>query len=373
MSKNTKPRILIVSMRGLHSQAFRSAEYEFEDAICTFDYADILTPEFASGFDQQINKKLANYAGLTVGNGKLLKSGCRTSSVEKQYDLLFFICQHFWDITCLNSIKKWREKCHKAVLWIDEIWAKEVLEHKTKLCLELVKDFDYIFTTQAKSVDAIANLIQRPCYSLPYAVDAIKFCPYPHQPQRNIDVYSIGRRSPIVHKALIELAEKDDFLYLYDTLKGLQMMDYKEHRTLYINLIKRSRYFIANKAKFDSVNQTGNQEELGSRFFEGAAGGAVMIGTPPICEAYTTYFNWQDAVIEIAYNAADIGDIIAELDAQPERIKRIRQDNIINSLLRHDWVYRWSQILDKVGLEQTPEMLSRQADLKNLAQLLMQA
>ena len=50
------------------------------------------------------------------------------------------------------------------------------------------------------------------------------------------------------------------------------MMDYKEHRTLYINLIKRSRYFIANKAKFDSVNQTGNQEELGSRFFEGECG-----------------------------------------------------------------------------------------------------
>lgn len=98
-----------------------------------------------------------------------------------------------------------------------------------------------------------------------------------------------------------------------------------------------------------------------------------MIGTPPICEAYTTYFNWQDAVIEIPYNAVNIADIIAELDAQPERINRIRQDNIINSLLRHDWVYRWSQILEKVGLDQTPEMLSRQADLKNLAQLLMQA
>jgi hypothetical protein len=56
MSKNIKPRILIVSMRNLHYQAFRSAEYEFEDAIFTFDYADMLTPEFASGFSGQINK-----------------------------------------------------------------------------------------------------------------------------------------------------------------------------------------------------------------------------------------------------------------------------------------------------------------------------
>lgn len=368
MSK-IKPRILIVSMRSLYSQAFRSAEYEFEDAICTFDDADMLVPEFADSFSQKISKKLGNYAGLTLGNGKLLKSGCQTSIVDKEYDLLFFICQHFWDITCINSIKGWRQKCKKAVLWIDEIWAKEVMEHKTKLCLKIVNNFDYIFTTQANSVQAIANLIQRPCYSLPYAVDAIKFCPYPLQPQRNIDVYSIGRRSPIIHKSLVKLADNKDFLYLHDTLKGLQMIDYQEHRTLYSNLIKRSRYFIANKAKFDTIHQTGGQEELGSRFFEGAAGGTVMIGIPPVCEAYNTYFNWQDAVIPIAYNTANLADIIAELDAQPERIKKISQNNIINSLLRHDWVYRWGQILDKVGFEQTPQMLSRQADLNNLAKL----
>lgn len=39
----------------------------------------------------------------------------------------------------------------------------------------------------------------------------------------------------------------------------------------------------------------------------------------------------------------------------------------MNSLLRHDWVYRWEQILEKVGLESTPEMLSRKAHLANLA------
>ncbi|MEO1377635.1 MAG: glycosyltransferase [Cyanobacteria bacterium J06635_10] len=365
-----EPRILVVSMRGCHSEAFRSAEYEFEDVISTFDYADLLSPLPTSGFKYKLIKKVANGAGLALGKSNLLHSGCQELVIDKEYDLLFFICQHFWDLTRINAIKGWRDKCKKAVLWIDELWAKELENHKTALCLKLAKDFDYIFTTQSHSVDAISKLINRPCYSLPYAVDAIKFCPYPQIPQRHIDVYSIGRRSPMAHKSLLELTQRENLLYLYDTIKGLEMRNYQEHRTLYRNLIKRSRYFIANKAKFDSGNQTAGQEELGSRFFEGAAGGAIMIGTPPNCEAYTTHFDWSDAVIEVPLNTTDIANVIADLNTQPERLIKIRKQNIMQSLLRHDWVYRWEEVLTKVGLSNTPKMLSRKAYLKNLAEMI---
>ncbi len=366
---NKPPRILVVSMRGFHSEAFRSPEYEFEDNICNFDYADLLTPVSASGLFNQVNKRLSNFAGQVLGKGKFLKSGHNTTVIEKEYDLLFFICQHFWDITSISSIKGWREKCRKAILWIDEIWVKELQEKKVQLCFNLVKEFDCVFTTQSLSVDAIAQLIQRPCYSLPYGVDAVKFCPYPQQPQRFIDVYSIGRHSPLVHTAFRQKAEQENFLYLYDSLKGLEMKEYQEHRTLYSHLIKRSRYFIANKAKFDAGYQTGGQEELGSRFFEGAAGGAIMIGISPRCEAYKTYFDWSDAVFEIPDDAARITEIIAELDTQPEHLNRIRKDNVVNSLLRHDWVYRWEKILEKIDLGSTPEMLFRKAHLRHLAEL----
>ncbi len=370
IKSHKEPRILIVSMRGFQSEAFRSAEYEFEDVINTFDYADLLSPAYVPSFESEVKKKVANYAGLALNQSKFLRSGCEELVVEKEYDLIFFICQHFWDLTCINDIKAWRDKCKKAVLWIDEIWAKELENHKTGLCLKLAKDFDYIFTTQSQSVNAISQLVKRPCYSLPYAVDAVKFCPYPQVPQRHIDVYSVGRRSPMMHKSLLKLTERDNFLYLYDTLKGLEMRNYREHRTLYSNLIKRSRYFIANKAKFDSGNQIGSQQELGSRFFEGAAGGAVMIGIPPVCEAYTKHFDWTDAVIELPNVTTNIADIITQLDAQPERLQKIRKHNMINSLLRHDWVYRWEEILSKVGLENTPEMLIRKTYLKNLAEMI---
>ncbi|GJD22336.1 hypothetical protein RIVM261_072920 [Rivularia sp. IAM M-261] len=368
-NSNGKARILIASMRGFHAEAYRSAEFEFEDAICEFDSADVLAPVLNSNFTNKVYKPLANHLAVKTARKEWLQSGCMTSRVEQEYDLFFFVCQHYWDITCINSIKGWREKCHKAVLWIDEIWVKELSNLKTRVCLELLKEFDYIFTTQKASAKAIFDLINRPCYSIPYAVDALQFCPVTTEVQRSIDIYSIGRRSPIVHQSLLEFSKQQNLLYLHDTLKGLQMNNYKEHRKLYSDLIKRSRYFIANKAKFDTPEQTGGQEELGSRFFEGAAGGAVMIGIPPNCEAFSEYFDWEDAVIPIAYDTNNLGDIICELNTQPERLHKIRQNNIVNTLLRNDWVYRWEKILEKVELDVTPKIISRKAYLYDLAQL----
>jgi Glycosyl transferases group 1 len=362
-----QPRILIASMRNFRSEAFRSAEYEFEDAIYDFDFADMLAPSFNFSFTKKIKKKISNRLANYLEISDLLDPGCYPSTVDKEYDLFIFVCQYFWDLTSLNSIHGWREKCHKAVLWIDEIWIKELENKKTKNCLKLLKNFDYIFTTQSATAKVMEHVVERPCLSLPYGIDAIKSCPDSEKNVRNIDVYSIGRRSPITHQSLLELAENSNLLYIHDTLKGLQMINYKEHRQLYRNLIKRSRYFIANKAKFDTPNQTGGQEELGSRFFEGAAGGSVMIGIRPECEAFTANFDWNDAVIDIPYDAKNISEIITELDSQPQRLERIRKDNITNSLLRHDWVYRWECILTTVELRTTPAMENRKALLKQMA------
>jgi hypothetical protein len=40
----------------------------------------------------------------------------------------------------------------------------------------------------------------------------------------------------------------------------------------------------------------------------------------------------------------------------------------VQSLLRHDWVYRWRTILEAVGLEPTPALVAREKRLKALAE-----
>ncbi len=353
-------------MRNLKFHVSRCYPYEFEDLISTFDTADLILPTFSPNLFKFTNG-LANSVVKSTGIGKFLNPTSNQISVDREYELFFAIFQSASDILSLNSVKGWRKKCHKAICLLDEVWAKDVGNWKGQL--EILSKFDYIFLNLSLSVQAVNQIVQRPCRFIPFGVDAVKFCPFPLQPKKSIDVYSIGRRSLVMHTALLELAEQKNFFYIYDTIKDLYMHDYKQHRSLYTNLVKRSRYLIANKAKFDLVNQTGGQEESGPRFFEGAAGGAVMLGITPNCEAYSKHFDWLDAVIQIPYEAANIADIIADLDAQPERLARIRTNNVINSLLRHDWVYRWREILETVGLEQTPEMASREAYLKDLAEL----
>jgi len=147
----------------------------------------------------------------------------------------------------------------------------------------------------------------------------------------------------------------------------------QQHRSLVANIAKRSRYFLANVAKINYRSETHGQSEIGFRFFEGAAAGTVMIGEHPENEAFRKHFDWPDAVIQVPYDTANIAEVLADLDSQPERLERIRKNNIVQCLLRHDWAYRWRAILEMVGLEPRPGLLAREERLRKLAEHVQQA
>ena len=79
-------------------------------------------------------------------------------------------------------------------------------------------------------------------------------------------------------------------------------------------------------------------------------------------------FDWQDAVIEIPFEATNIREILSQLEVQPEKLEKIRHSNIINTLQRHDWVYRWEKILATVGMSPTTEISLRKATLAQLSE-----
>jgi hypothetical protein len=361
-------RVLLLSLRKMKFHVSRCYLYELEDSICELDSTDILTPELNPTLFKATNK-LANSAASAIGNSKLINPLFNQVKLDKDYDLFFVICQSPLDILSINSIKNWREKCHKAVIWLDEIWVKDI--EKWKIQLNFLKGFDRVFMNCSHSIEKVAEIIQRPCEYIPFGVDAIKFCPYLQSRERSVDVYSVGRRSQVTHQALMELAEKDSFFYIYETIRDLYAIDYQYHRSLYRNILKKSRYFIANRAKIDDVNATGGQQEVGARFFEGAAAGAVMLGATPDCKPFAQNFDWENAVIKIPYDAPHIAEIINALNSQPESLQKIRTNNVINSLLRHDWVYRWEKILATVGLDSTPAMAARKANLEWLAERIL--
>jgi len=358
-------------MRDLEFHVSRSFITEFENCISSWENVDLLSiPHFSKALPTKILNNVSRKIFQITGSQKTFNPIHNYFSLIKEYDLFFFICQKPIDLLYLNSITSWRERCNKAVCLLDEIWMENY--HQEQKQLSVLKKFDYIFMNLNSSIKAVASTTEKPCYYLAPGVDAIKFCPYPLSPQRNIDVCSFGRRSPTVHQSLLKLGEQENFLYIYDTMQHLFTGNYQHHRALYQSIIKRSNYFVAYKAKFNLKGEVGTQEELNVRFFEAASGGAVILGTPPQSETFTRSFDWSDAVIDVPPQATNVAEVIAELNAQPERLKEIRKNNVINSLLRHDWVYRWGQILDKVGLSHTPKMAQRRADLKNLADMALQ-
>jgi hypothetical protein len=342
-------------------------DYEFEDIINEVDNVDLL--ELHSFPWISIGMRIVNRLGRHVAPSlAMLNPGIQRFRLKRNYDLFFAVGMEARDMISLNAIKGWRTKCRTCACWIDELWKSEV--PKAKGLMKILSKYDYIFSGCYEVIELIQKAIQRPCIYIPPGIDTIRFCPYPNPPHRSIDVYSLGRRSASTHQGLLKMAEKNKIFYVYDTIHSGKMFtsNYREHRTLIANLAKRSRYFLTYPAKIDRHSQTGGQNEVGFRFFEGAASGAIMIGQPPDNQAFKEHFDWPDAVIPMTFNEPDVAKILNELDSQPERLAEIRKNGVVQSLLRHDWAYRWRAILDIVGLEPQPELVAREQQLKQLAE-----
>jgi len=365
---STDPRICLFSQRHLQRLVSRCAEYEFEDLICEIDDAELLTPEPYRWFTigQKLSNRLARHLSVSF-----LNPGVRKLRLTRSYDLFVAICQFPSDLLSLNAIEGWRRRCQTSLCWLTEFWAGEM--HKWKGHLNILSQFDYVVIPSMGSVQPVKDVIGERCVYISAGIDAIKFCPCPNPPLRSIDVYSLGRKSPVTHQALLDMAAQGRIFYIYDTIPSMQTFYPQQHRSLVANIAKRSRYFLANVAKINYRSETHGQSEIGFRFFEGAAAGTVMIGEHPENEAFRKHFDWPDAVIQVPYDTANIAEVLADLDSQPERLERIRKNNIVQCLQRHDWAYRWRAILEMVGLEPRPGLLAREERLRKLAEHVQQA
>ncbi len=363
-STSDSPRVCIFSQRHLQRLVSRCAEYEFEDVICEIDNAELLIPEPQRWFP--FGKKVSNQLARRF-SVNFVNPGIRKLPFNREYDLFFAICQFPSDLLSMNGIKKWRHRCRISICWLAEIWACEV--HKLKGCLNILSKFDYVVIPTSESIQSVQDTIRRPCLYLPPGIDTIRFCPYPNPPFRSIDVYSMGRKSLVTHRALLKMAEQKKIFYIYDTFEKMKTLLPVDHRILLANITKRSRYYVANAPKINRQFETKGQSGLSYRFLEGAASGTVMIGEARQNEDFREHLDWPDAVIQVPFDSANIAEILAELDSQPDRLEKIRKNNIVQFLLRHDWLYRWRAILDITGLKPSSALIEREKRLKELAEM----
>jgi hypothetical protein len=356
------PRTLVFSLRNIFGRdLFRCPHFEFEDTIRELDGADIIAPHAKP---ESLRNLLANK--IAFHGPMLLKANIEQVPVKRSYDLFFAICGQPIDLLMIDAASKLRDACATKICLIDELWIKQMTPHR--YFLEVLKAFDLVVLYYSQSVRALSERLGVRCEFLPPGIDSMLFCPLPNLPRRAVDVYSVGRRSQKTHEALLQMVERQAILYLYDSISGTMAINAKQHRLLFANVAKRSRYFIVNPGLIDRPDRRGNQIEIGNRYFEGAAAGAVMIGERPANEQFERLFDWPDAVMQLSYDSTAIADIINDLDRQADRQETIRRNNIAQAVTHHDWAYRWESILDMVGAEHPTSLGEKKERLHALAE-----
>lgn len=365
------PRVLVPSARDFTRRAFQCGLYEAQDVLCEVEDVELLRLRPRPGSAFALRERWQRRLLYRDVSGKLVfaNPGLERVRLTQDYDLFVAVCANYWDLLYLNAIEGWKDRCRTSVCWLDEMWLSEIPRYKH--WLHVLKQFDHVFLGYEGSVDAVSRAIGRPCHWIGGAVDTMRFSPYPRPPARVIDVYSMGRSWAGIHEALLGEASANRRFYLHDTLPAsdIQPHDHRAHRAMLGNLVKRSRYFVVAPGKVNVPEETVGQVEIGFRYYEGAAAGAVMIGQAPDCRSFRERFDWPDAVIEVKPDGSDVVERLAELDAQPERLAAISRRNAAEALRRHDWLYRWKQIYEVAGVAPSQGMIARGCRLNDLARL----
>jgi hypothetical protein len=356
--------------RHFNQAAYQCGLYEAQDILAETDAVEVIA------FDQgrmlrlrEMAQRLALYRDPT-NTVMFMNPGLREIRLTQDYELLVVVCQTFNDLLYVNALKKWKERCRASVCWIDELWAASVPRYKN--WLKALEQFDHVCVSFLGTVEALSRAIGRVCHWIPGGVDAVRFSPYPNLPTRVVDVYSIGRRWEGIHEALLRRASANSIFYIHDTLEGLSSArpyDIRQHREMYANVAKRSRYYVVAPAKMNLPSDTGGQIEVGYRYFEAAASGAILLGQAPPTESYRRLFDWPDAVVEIHPDGSDVLDVIDQLNSDPERTEQMCRRTAAESLLRHDWLYRWQDIYRIAGVAPSTGMLARERRLQALASI----
>ncbi|WP_442888541.1 glycosyltransferase family protein [Congregicoccus parvus] len=370
------PRTLLFSTRGFRRWKIACDHVEAEDCIAEIDDVHLLAPEprprHDRGLGRLLSRGLRHFTDLDVRLRRLPE----TTRIEQDYDLFFFRIASLRDLRLLKRIPDWRKRCLTAICWIDELWHPQLSAAGSRAtpdawldgrAIAQLEAFDHVVVPFRETVAPLAERIRTPVHWLPFAVDTLRFNPWPAPPPRTIDFLAMGRKSPATHRAIEAYASAHDWLYLHDTLHVEDVYDVHEHRHHLVERLQRTTWFLANRAKVNCPDETGGQHEMGFRFFEGAAAGAILVGALPATAAFARCFDWRDAAFDLPWDATDVADVFDLLQRDPERRARISRENVRQCLRRHDWAHRWADILALAELPPRPGLHDRLQRLERAA------
>lgn len=360
VTKAKNPRIAVFTVRRDLRRVWRCPGYELEDLIQSeLGPAEFVEPDPSAA--QRLEHRVSRWLSTRAqGVGPELK---------EDYDLFFAAPAVASDLQLLSTVRGWRRRSTVAVCFLQELWVSH-LHRKLPAIQKILNQFDYVFCELHHTAEALNPLLSVPVECLPLGVDAELFYPWKSATKaRVIDACAIGKMDPVTHAALCEWSEQTGRYYHYtSTSKDEFARSSAEHRQNLAQVLQRSNVFFTYMAKRESTHQRGAQEEIGPRYFEGAAAGALQIGdvlqNHPV---YRDYISWDGAVIEAPYSFADMPALIEEIGRDSSWVAEQRRANVTACLLGHDHLYRWDRVMAVAGLPETSGMKARRSRLNALA------
>ncbi len=372
-------RVLLISTYNAVRKPWNGVPFEFYDVISRIENATIVAPP-AAGLDPAAASSpagLLRYAAQGLGGharramGKGFAPQMAEAALDADYDLCLFMCQFSRELTNIEQVRNWRARSKFAVAFVLETWSSQF--GKRRADLRILDQFDHVFVLNASSIPELTRHTSTPVSFLPTAADslgAIAPTGVPALPERAIDFFSMGRRRAEVHDLLMAKSRTEGAFYIHDIWTNILARDWAEARAGNADMVRRARYYIAwdpvavSPAKDEII---GRERAISTRYFEGSAGGAILLGSRPDCPEFDELFDWPDAVLEIAPEGTDLHEVLADFEADPDRVRAARLANITHALRRHDWAFRWQTILETAGLAPSEAHVKRVGKMAGLA------
>lgn len=336
-------RVAVLSGRGARMQMSFALTYEYEDVLAELLGGRVIGPPMPT---TAIPRRLWRASR----GARLFVPPLRFGELGERADVVLAVGQNPQDLVPSFVATELVDNADVSAVYIEELWIADLPLQPDVAAF--INRFDHVFLGVLDTVAPLDAQITPSVSYTPPAVDVAGFTAG-SPPQRDIATYAMGRRNAAFHDVMLARADRTGQLYLYDTFTGNPpIKDHVEHRRNLKGLIRRSHTFVVNVAKVDETNRTNAQGEVGFRYFEGVAGGAVLIGQRPGIRAFDEHFPWADAVVDLADDGSDVDDVLDALAADPERVERIRRANVAGAMRRHDVAHRVRTMLDQLGLDE---------------------
>lgn len=132
---------------------------------------------------------------------------------------------------------------------------------------------------------------------LPFGIDTAAFDA--HAPERDVDVFWMGRRYDPLHRAILDYCDANGLTYLFRERTGFVREGFEIG-----HLASRARYFVVTPPDLDNADRTGGFSPLVMRYLEGLSAGCRLLGVLPRSGEFERLLP-REAILEVAPDGSD--------------------------------------------------------------------